>query len=235
MTRLRSMVWTAIIIAVAYQFFVILPAIVVHGMMPDMSIIVLSGIANVLTVMAVYGYLKVQGVADEVAEPGDMNLIVVLIAVAAAIVAIALTTFLAGLLATMFGPQGLSVSDGFTHQLQTASRAELFFTIVLVAPFAEEFIYRGLVMGVLLARGWAPLPAAGLSAVIFALQHIQYGWIGILVVLVYGVMLGLLRVASGESSLISTALGNGEPRCGSHHAATRSETGPSARHVAEAS
>ena len=94
-------------------------------MMPDMSIIVLSGIANVLTVMAVYGYLKVQGVADEVAEPGDMNLIVVLIAVAAAIVAIALTTFLAGLLATMFGPQGLSVSDGFTHQLQTASRAEL--------------------------------------------------------------------------------------------------------------
>ncbi|WP_273052984.1 MULTISPECIES: CPBP family intramembrane glutamic endopeptidase [Hyphomonas] len=197
MTRLRSMVWTAIIIAVAYQFFVILPAIVVHGMMPDMSIIVLSGIANVLTVMAVYGYLKVQGVADEVAEPGDMNLIVVLIAVAAAIVAIALTTFLAGLLATMFGPQGLSVSDGFTHQLQTASRAELFFTIVLVAPFAEEFIYRGLVMGVLLARGWAPLPAAGLSAVIFALQHIQYGWIGILVVLVYGVMLGLLRVASG--------------------------------------
>ncbi len=191
------MVWTAVIIAVAYQFIVILPAIVVHRMMPDMSIIVLSGIANILTVMAVYGYLKVQGVADEVADPGDMNLIVVLIAVAAAIVAVALTTFLAGMLAMMFGAQGLSVSEGFTHQLQTATRAELFFTIVLVAPFAEEFIYRGLVMGVLLARGWTPLLAAGLSALIFALQHIQYGWIGILVVMVYGVMLGLLRVASG--------------------------------------
>ncbi len=38
---------------------------------------------------------------------------------------------------------------------------------------------------------------SGLAAVIFALQHFQYGWIGILMVLVYGVVLGLLRVASG--------------------------------------
>ena len=38
------------------------------------------------------------------------------------------------------------------------------------------------------------VPAA---AVIFAVQHIQYGWIGILMVLVYGIVLGLLRVASG--------------------------------------
>lgn len=191
------MVWTAIIIAVAYQFLVILPAIAVHGMMPGMSIIMLAGIANVLTVMAIYGYLKIQGVAEEVAAPGDMNLIVVLIAVATAIVSVALATFLGGVLAMMFGQQGLSVNEGFASQLANGSRVELLFTVVLVAPFAEEFIYRGLVMGVLLARGWAPLPAAGLSAAVFALQHIQYGWIGIVIVLGYGVVLGLLRVASG--------------------------------------
>lgn len=191
------MVWTAILIAVTYQFLVIAPAIFVHGLMPGISIITLAGLANVLTVMAIYAYLHALGVAEEVAEPGDMNLIVVGIAAAAAIIAIALTTFLSDLLAMLFGPQGLSVSDSFSSQLRNGSRAELLFTIVLVAPFAEEFIYRGLFMGVLLARGWAPLPAASAAAVIFALQHVQYGWIGILMVLVYGVILGLLRVASG--------------------------------------
>ena len=191
------MVWTAAIVAIAYQFLVVLPAVVVHGVMPGMSVVTLSGIANVLTVMAIYGYLKVQGVADEVADPGDMSLMIVLIALVAAIVAVALATFMTGLLAMMFGPQGLSVSDSFTHQLQASRRAEILFAVVLVAPFAEEFVYRGLVMGVLLARGWSPFSAAGLSAVIFAIQHIQYGWIGILVVMMYGMVLGVLRVASG--------------------------------------
>lgn len=191
------MVWTAVIVAVAYQFLVILPAVLVHSLMPGMSVITLSGIANVLTVIAIYGYLKAQGVAEEVADPGDMNLMIVLIAVASAMIAVALATFLADLLAMMFGPQGLSVSESFTQQLQTSRRVELLFAVVLVAPFAEEFIYRGLVMGVLLARGWSPFTAAGLSAAIFAVQHIQYGWIGILVVMMYGFVLGLLRVASG--------------------------------------
>jgi membrane protease YdiL (CAAX protease family) len=191
------MIWTAVIVAVAYQFLVIVPAILVNGLMPGISIITLAGLANVLTVIAIYGYLRMRGVAWEVAEPGDMNLTVVGIAGVAAVLAVVLTTFLSGLLAALFGPQGLSVSESFVNQLHTGSRMELVFTIVLVAPFAEEFIYRGLFMGVLLARGWTPLTSAGLSAVIFALQHIQYGWIGILMVLVYGVMLGLLRVASG--------------------------------------
>jgi len=191
------MVWTAVIVAVAYQFLVIVPAIFVHGLMPGMSIITLAGLSNVLTVMAIYAFLHARGVAEEVAEPGDMNLVVVGIAAAAAIVAVALTTFLSDLLAMLFGPQGLSVSDSFANQIRNGSRAELLFTIVLVAPFAEEFIYRGLFMGVLLARGWSPVPAACAAAVIFALQHIQYGWIGIVMVMVYGIVLGLLRVASG--------------------------------------
>ncbi|MEO1966021.1 type II CAAX endopeptidase family protein [Hyphomonas sp.] len=197
MTRLRSMIWTAVFVAVAYQFLVIVPAILVNGLMPGISLITLAGIANVLTVMAIYGYLNMRGVAWEVAEPGDMNLVVVGLAAGAAIVTVALTTFLSGVLAAVFGSQGLSVSENFVNQLQAGSRAELLFTIVLVAPFAEEFIYRGLFMGVLLERGWTPLNASGLAAVIFALQHFQYGWIGILMVLVYGVVLGLLRVASG--------------------------------------
>lgn len=191
------MIWTAVFVAVAYQFLVIVPAILVHGLMPDISIITLAGLANVLTILAIYGYLRLRGVAWEVAEPGDMNLVVVGIAAAAAVVAVALATFLSGVLAMIFGSQGLSVSDSFTNQLQTASRPELLFTIVLVAPFAEEFIYRGLFMGVLLARGWTPVSAASLAALIFALQHIQYGWIGMLMVAIYGVLLGLLRVASG--------------------------------------
>jgi membrane protease YdiL (CAAX protease family) len=194
------MIWTAVFVAVAYQFLVIVPAILVNSLMPGISLITLAGLANVLTVMVIYAYLNMRGVAWEVAEPGDMNLVVVGIAAAAAMVTVALTTFLSGLLAAVFGSQGLSVSESFVSQLHAASRAELLFTIVLVAPFAEEFIYRGLFMGVLLERGWTPLNASGLAAVIFALQHFQYGWIGILMVLVYGLVLGLLRVASGGCS-----------------------------------
>jgi membrane protease YdiL (CAAX protease family) len=191
------MIWTAGIVAVAYQFLVILPAIFLHLLMPGISLILLAGLSNILTMLAIYGYLNMRGVAWEVAEPGDVNLVVVGFAAVVAVVAVTVTTFLSGLLAAIFGPGGLSVSDNFLDQINAGSQLEILFTIVLVAPLAEEFIYRGLFMGVLLARGWTPVSAAGLSALIFAVQHIQYGWIGIAMVLVYGFVLGMLRVASG--------------------------------------
>ena len=191
------MIWTAVFVAVAYQLLIIIPASFVYSLMPNLPGIFLAGVANILTVLAIYAYLDFRGVAREVAEPGDMNLVVVGIAAASAVVAIGLTIALSSLLAAVFGPAGLRVNESFTSQMQSGSGVGLLFTVLLVAPIAEEFIYRGLFMGVLLARGWTPLSASGLAAVIFALQHIQYGWIGIAMVLVYGVVLGLLRVASG--------------------------------------
>ena len=95
------MIWTAVFVAVAYQFLVIVPAILVSSLMPGISLITLAGLANVLTVMVIYAYLNMRGVAWEVAEPGDMNLVVVGIAAAAAMVTVALTTFLSGLLAAV--------------------------------------------------------------------------------------------------------------------------------------
>jgi membrane protease YdiL (CAAX protease family) len=70
--------------------------------------------------------------------------------------------------------------------------------MVLVAPFAEEFVYRGLVMGVLLARGWSPLfgggPGGGdLCAPAFPVRLDRHPDGASM----YGLVLGLLRVASG--------------------------------------
>ncbi|MEZ6010537.1 MAG: type II CAAX endopeptidase family protein [Hyphomonas sp.] len=197
MSKLRTMVWTAFTVAVAYQFILILPVIVLRAAAPDLSIMMLMGLAFVLAGLALYGYLRVHDVADEVLDPGDINGMVLVMAVGAAILSIVVTMLLSGLLSAVFGTDGLSVSEPFAEQMQDAPTFELLFTVVLVGPVIEEMIYRGLLMGVLLARGWAPLAAAGLSAAIFAVQHIQYGWIGMLSVAVYGFTFGLLRVACG--------------------------------------
>ena len=191
------MIWTAVIVAVAYQVFVLIPAVIIHLLVPGLPIILLAGLSNLAAGFALYGLLRLRGVAWEVVDLGDVNTLSLGLALGGAAVSLALTAILSGMLAAVFGPDGLSVSESFMDQIHSGSRGEILFTIVLVAPLVEEFIYRGLLLGVLLARGWAPTFAIGLSALIFALQHIQYGWIGIAMVMVYGLVLGLLRVATG--------------------------------------
>lgn len=191
------MIWTAFIVAVAYQFFLLVPALALRSLAPGLSFIMLMGFAFILAGLLLYGYLQAHGVAAEVTDPGDVNLVTFGMAAGAAVLSIGATMILSGILAALFGPDGLSVSDNFAFEMMASPKLELIFTVALVGPVIEEMIYRGLLMGVLLARGWAPMGAAGLAALIFALQHIQYGWIGIVSVGLYGFVFGLLRIASG--------------------------------------
>jgi membrane protease YdiL (CAAX protease family) len=76
----------------------------------------------------------------------------------------------------------------------------LFVAIVVFAPVGEEIAFRGF-----LYRGWA-LPgrerlAIGAIALLWALLHIQYDWLGMLQVFVIGLMLGFFRWASGSTTL----------------------------------
>jgi membrane protease YdiL (CAAX protease family) len=72
--------------------------------------------------------------------------------------------------------------------------------IVAFAPIGEEIAFRGF-----LYRGWAlagrELPAIGAIALIWALLHIQYDWLGMAQVFVIGLMLGWFRWASGSTTL----------------------------------
>jgi uncharacterized protein len=76
----------------------------------------------------------------------------------------------------------------------------LFVAIVVFAPVGEEIAFRGF-----LYRGWA-LPgremlAIAVIALIWALLHIQYDWLGMVQVFVIGLMLGWFRWASGSTTL----------------------------------
>ena len=72
------------------------------------------------------------------------------------------------------------------------------FTLVIAAPVSEEFLFRGF-----LFRGWmdSRLRATGtilLTSAIWCLIHIQYGFVELLVVFAYGIVLGFSRYRTGS-------------------------------------
>jgi membrane protease YdiL (CAAX protease family) len=71
----------------------------------------------------------------------------------------------------------------------------LLFGTVLLAPIGEELLFRGFLLPRLLVQK-GPVWAVGVSAVVFALLHPQYG-LYMPVVLVYGIVLGWARVRTG--------------------------------------
>lgn len=68
---------------------------------------------------------------------------------------------------------------------------------VIAAPVFEELAFRGLLLGVLLARGWNPYVAIAVTSAVFAAGHDQYTPIGLVVIFIAGMIFGLLRVATG--------------------------------------
>jgi uncharacterized protein len=71
---------------------------------------------------------------------------------------------------------------------------------VIIAPIGEEIAFRGF-----LYRGWAregrEIHAIALIALIWAMMHIQYDWIGIAQIFALGLLLGWFRWASGSTTL----------------------------------
>jgi membrane protease YdiL (CAAX protease family) len=77
----------------------------------------------------------------------------------------------------------------------------LWLATVVVAPVAEELLFRGF-----LHRSWAPswLGVSGtiiLTSALWAALHQQYDPIGILCIFLMGLMLGWLRQRSGSTAL----------------------------------
>ncbi|MEM1087602.1 MAG: type II CAAX endopeptidase family protein [Pseudomonadota bacterium] len=69
---------------------------------------------------------------------------------------------------------------------------------ILVAPFVEEILYRGIGIGALMARGAGPMVAIALTSLAFTLLHVQYSLAGMAAVFLAAVGFGWLRVASGS-------------------------------------
>jgi len=69
--------------------------------------------------------------------------------------------------------------------------------VVLVAPVAEELIFRGAAFTRLAGTGLGPSGAIAVTAAIFAMLHLQYGSGHIALILVDGLFYGLARAKTG--------------------------------------
>jgi uncharacterized protein len=77
----------------------------------------------------------------------------------------------------------------------------LWFTIVVVAPAAEEIMFRGF-----LYRGWVQsqrsvVPGVAVISALWAVIHPQYDWFGLLQVFLVGLLFGWVRWRSGSTAL----------------------------------
>ena len=77
----------------------------------------------------------------------------------------------------------------------------LWIAVVVVTPIGEESLFRGF-----LCRGWLRAstdawPVIGVTALLWAIVHVQYDWYIIAQVFCFGVLLGWLRWASGSTVL----------------------------------
>jgi membrane protease YdiL (CAAX protease family) len=64
---------------------------------------------------------------------------------------------------------------------------------VVLAPIAEETLFRGfLFKGIAVSRA-GPLVAVVISSIAWATLHIQYDWYGVVTIAVMGVFLGVVR------------------------------------------
>ena len=77
----------------------------------------------------------------------------------------------------------------------------LWLVVVVVTPIGEETLFRGF-----LFRGWLreprdAWPVIGISALLFAAVHVQYDYLVIAQVFVFGMLLGFFRWASGSTIL----------------------------------
>lgn len=91
----------------------------------------------------------------------------------------------------------LGEREEFAYTLTPAHMIGEILWSVIAAPVFEEMVFRGLLLGCLLARGWNPWIAVAVTAAAFASTHGQYYAPGLISVFFGGVLFGWLRIISG--------------------------------------
>jgi CAAX protease family protein len=162
------------------------------------AIIILVSTPIELVLLALFAQRAGATVSDYLAWklPRPADVIFGLIAIAGFIVLADVVSWLAG----------RNLITTFQNDIYTTAAAMdwlplLWFAVVIVTPIGEESLFRGF-----LFRGWYRAPqdawsAIGLTAVLFALLHVQYDWFVILQVFGFGLVLGWMRWVSGSTLL----------------------------------
>lgn len=91
---------------------------------------------------------------------------------------------------------------GLSYSLTTPSTiAIIVIGAVIIAPITEEILYRGLIFGTLLARGFGIVSAVALMTALFAAIHLPtFGVAGTLFISVWGILSAVLRLRFDDLS-----------------------------------
>jgi uncharacterized protein len=91
--------------------------------------------------------------------------------------------------------------DSYTSALIEGWLPGMLFAAIIVAPAGEEIMFRGfLFRGFVRPGRWAWLGIVA-TALLFAIPHVQYDWVGVLQIFVIGLFLGWTRWRSGSTLL----------------------------------
>jgi len=156
-----------------------------------MAVMLVAGIA------ALVAYLKVVGVSRAALPAGQLGRMV-LGAVLAAVLIDVFAWHVIDLVTTSTGAGDvlLEEREDYSYTLTMAHLPGEFAWSVVTAPVFEEFVFRGLFLGCLLARGWNPWFAIALTSAAFAGIHGQYYLPGLISVFIGGLLFGWLRMLS---------------------------------------
>lgn len=107
-------------------------------------------------------------------------------------------------LALFFEPPS-GIDSTFEHIISggTTAKALLFISVVLLAPFGEEYLFRGVLLSGLSSR-MRTISAILLSSVVFMAFHLleYYGyWFALVAIFLLGILLAMLRLRS-QSMLV---------------------------------
>lgn len=152
----------------------------------------LYGLANVLTLGALALVLDRSELraAVPVERPSGAEVAAGLLAVPVGVGVYLVTDAINEALGLEFGGLAYSLDDPVAVAL-------VFLGAVVVAPVAEEALFRGLVLGYLVARGWGAVVAGGATVVLFAVVHApNFGAGGVVFVLAWGLLPTALRLRS---------------------------------------
>lgn len=148
------------------------------------------GLANVVVVAAMYGYLSedLWRATAPFPTPTKSEL-------GAGVLATAIGVAIGWPLTTVLS-EATGVARYAVPSLSSPfGIAALFLTAVAVAPVAEEILFRGLFLGLVLDRGYGPVVAGGSSLMVFAGLHVFTAGIGgVINALLLGLLLTWLRL-----------------------------------------
>ncbi|WP_170977466.1 CPBP family intramembrane glutamic endopeptidase [Halorussus salinisoli] len=158
------------------------------------TVFLVYGLANLAVVASTYAVLSPaeRRAAFPFRRPTARELLAVVAAFVVGLGVFPVTT-------TVTSAFGYEVGD-FSYSLaDPATLAMVVVGPVLLGPWVEEMLYRGLLLGGLLARGWSPLAAAAGTILVFGAVHVPFfGVAGGVFVTVWSVLPTALRLRYGD-------------------------------------